>query len=210
MTPVNKPASLAGVVLAGGASLRMGRDKATMPIPAALLDSNDGSEAPITMVERVVSVVGERCQPVFVVAAPGQSLPELPARVLRDDVRGVGPLLAAGRGLRAAAEAGAKRAFLSAADMPLLSADMIDLLEARAIELDADVVLPWDGRDHYLAAVYRTELADQVDALVAAGERSMHALVDRVDAQRIVIPEARSLTNVNSDADLRTLLYAAR
>jgi molybdenum cofactor guanylyltransferase len=210
MTPVTEPASLAGVVLAGGASLRMGRDKATMPVPAALLDSNDGSEAPITMVERVVSVVGQRCQPVFVVAAPGQSLPDLPARVVRDDVRGVGPLLATGRGLRAAAEAGAKRAFLSAADMPLLTADVIDLLEARAIELDADVVLPWDGRDHYLAAVYRTELADQVDALVAAGERSMRALVDRVDAQRIVIPESRSLTNLNSDADLRTLLYAGR
>ena len=210
MTPVTEPASLAGVVLAGGASLRMGRDKATMPVPAALLDSNDRSEAPITMVERVVSVVGQRCQPVFVVAAPGQSLPDLPARVVRDDVRGVGPLLATGRGLRAAAEAGAKRAFLSAADMPLLTADVIDLLEARAIELDADVVLPWDGRDHYLAAVYRTELADQVDALVAAGERSMRALVDRVDAQRIVIPESRSLTNLNSDADLRTLLYAAR
>ena len=210
MTPATKPASLAGVVLAGGASLRMGRDKATMPVPAELLGSKDGSEAPITMVERVVSVVGQRCQPVFVVAAPGQSLPELPARVVRDDVRGVGPLLATGRGLRAAAEAGAKRAFLCAADMPLLSADMIDLLEARAIELDADVVLPWDGRDHYLAAVYRTELADEVDALVAAGERSMRALVDRVDAQRIVIPESRSLTNVNSDADLRTLLYAGR
>jgi molybdopterin-guanine dinucleotide biosynthesis protein A len=210
MTPVTEPASLAGVVLAGGASLRMGRDKATMPVPAALLDSNDGSEAPITMVERVVSVVGQRCQPVFVVAAPGQSLPELPARVVRDDVRGVGPLLATGRGLRAAAEAGAKRAFLCAADMPLLTADVIDLLEARATELDADVVLPWDGRDHYLAAVYRTELADQVDALVAAGERSMRALVDLVDAQRIVIPESRSLTNLNSDADLRTLLYAGR
>ena len=210
MTPVTEPASLAGVVLAGGASLRMGRDKATMPVPAALLDSNDRSEAPITMVERVVSVVGQRCQPVFVVAAPGQSLPDLPARVVRDDVRGVGPLLATGRGLRAAAEAGAKRPFLSAADMPLLTADVIDLLEARAIELDADVVLPWDGRDHYLAAVYRTELADQVDALVAAGERSMRALVDRVDAQRIVIPESRSLTNLNSDAELRTLLYAAR
>jgi molybdenum cofactor guanylyltransferase len=210
MTPVTKPASLAGVVLAGGASLRMGRDKATMPVPAALLGSKDGSEAPITMVERVVSVVGQRCQPVFVVAAPGQSLPELPARVVRDDARGVGPLLATGRGLRAAAEAGAKRAFLSAADMPLLTADVIDLLEARAIELDADVVLPWDGRDHYLAAVYRTELADEADALVAAGERSMRALVDRVDAQRIVIPESRSLTNVNSDADLRTLLYAGR
>jgi molybdopterin-guanine dinucleotide biosynthesis protein A len=35
-------------------------------------------------------------------------------------------------------------------------------------------------------------------------------LVDRVDAQRIVIPESRSLVNLNSEADLRTLLYAAR
>jgi molybdenum cofactor guanylyltransferase len=192
----------------------MGRDKATLPIPKPvspdLLGSKDGSEAPTTMVEQVVSVVGERCQPVFVVAAPGQALPKLQARVVRDDVRGLGPLLATARGLHAAAEAGAKRAFLCAADMPFLSADLIDLLEGRAVELDADVVLPWDGRDHYLAAVYRTELAAQVDALIAAGERNMRALVDRVDAQRIVIPESRWLTNVDSAADLRAPLRAGR
>ncbi|UQX12690.1 molybdenum cofactor guanylyltransferase [Candidatus Mycobacterium methanotrophicum] len=210
MTPTAEPASLAGVVLAGGASLRTGRDKAIMPVPAELLGSQDGAEPPITMVERVVSVVGERCQPVFVVAAPGQRLPSLPARVVRDDVRGLGPLLAAGRGLRTAAEAGAKRAFLCAADMPWLSADLIDLLDERAVELNADVVLPWDGRDHYLAAVYRTELAAQVDALIADGERNMRSLVDRVDAQRIVLPESRSLANVNSVADMRRLLRAGR
>ncbi len=181
-----------------------------MPVPAELLGSQDGAEPPITMVERVVSVVGERCQPVFVVAAPGQRLPSLPARVVRDDVRGLGPLLAAGRGLRTAAEAGAKRAFLCAADMPWLSADLIDLLDERAVELNADVVLPWDGRDHYLAAVYRTELAAQVDALIADGERNMRSLVDRVDAQRIVLPESRSLANVNSVADMRRLLRAGR
>jgi molybdopterin-guanine dinucleotide biosynthesis protein A len=33
-------------------------------------------------------------------------------------------------------------------------------------------------------------------------------LVDRVDAQRIVIPESRSLANVNSADDLRILLRA--
>jgi molybdopterin-guanine dinucleotide biosynthesis protein A len=187
----------------------MGRDKATMPVPAELLGSQDGS-APITMVERVVHVVGERCQPVFVVAAPGQRLPELAATVVRDDVRGLGPLLATGRGLRAAAAAGAKRAFLCATDMPLLTTDLIDLLEERAVETNADVVLPWDGRDHYLAAIYRTELAAQADALIAAGERNMRSLVDRVDAQRIVIPESRSLANVNSAADLRKLVRVGR
>jgi len=188
----------------------MGRDKATMPVPADLLDSDNNSGSATTMVERVVSIVAQRCEPVFVVAAPGQRLPDLPARVLRDDVRGVGPLLATGLGLRAAAEAGVKRAFLCATDMPLLTADVIDLLHERAIETDADVVLPWDGRDHYLAAVYRTELAAQVDVLIAEGQKNMRSLVDRVDTQRIVIPQSRSLANVNSADDLRTLLHAGR
>jgi molybdopterin-guanine dinucleotide biosynthesis protein A len=184
----------------------MGREKATQRVPADLL----GSKAPTTMVEHTVSVIGQRCQPVFVVAAPGQPLPELQARVVRDELRGLGPLLATGCGLHAAAEAGAKRAFLCAVDVPFLTADLIDVLMARAVEVDADVVLPWDGSDHYLAAVYRTDLAAQVDALVAAGERNMRALVDRVDAQRIVISDPRPPANVKSVTGLRSLLQAVR
>jgi molybdopterin-guanine dinucleotide biosynthesis protein A len=172
----------------------MGRDKATMTFP--------GPNGPTTMVEQVVSVVRERCSPVFVIAAPGQPLPELPAEVLRDEVRGVGPLLATGRGLRAAAEAGLELAFVCAVDMPFLSTDLIDQLADPAARLGVDVVLPWDGRDHYLAGVYRTALAERIRVLVAAGERSMRALVDAVDTQRIVLPEQRSLTNVNTAADL--------
>jgi len=169
----------------------MGRDKANAPY--------DGQ----TLVERMVSIVEPRCSPVFVIAAPGQPLPALQADVLRDEVRGVGPLLATGRGLRAAAEAGLELVFVCAVDMPLLSTDLIDELAAPAVRLGADVVLPWDGRDHYLAGIYRTALADQVDALVAAGKRSMRALVDTVDTQRLVMPQQRSLTNANTLADLR-------
>jgi molybdopterin-guanine dinucleotide biosynthesis protein A len=54
--------------------------------------------------------------------------------------------------------------------------------------------------------VYRTDLAERVDALVTAGERKMRALVDSVVVQRIVIADSRSLANVNSAADLRSLL----
>jgi molybdopterin-guanine dinucleotide biosynthesis protein A len=138
---------------------------------------------------------------VFVMAAPGQPLPAVEAQVLRDEVRGVGPLLATGRGLRAAAEAGLELAFVCAVDMPLLDADLIDELAGPAVRLGADVVLPWDGRDHYLAGIYRTSLADRVDALLAVGERSMRALVGRVDTQRIVMPEQSSLTNFNAPSD---------
>lgn len=194
VTGVTPPIPLAAVVLAGGASRRMGRDKATLPYEGK------------TLVEHMVSVVSPRCSPVFVIAAPGQPLPTLQADVLRDEVRGVGPLLATGRGLRAAADAGVKLAFVCAVDMPLLSTDLIDELAGPAVRLGADVVLPWDGRDHYLAGIYRTSLADRVDALVAAGERSMRALVDTVDTQRIVMPEQPSLTNVNTAADLTAVV----
>ena len=187
---------LAGVVLAGGESRRMGRDKATLPGP-------DGAA---TLSEHVVGIVGKRCEPVFVVAAPGQPLPKLQARIVRDEARGLGPLPAAGRGLRAAAEAGARFAFVCAVDMPLLTAELIDDLARLATETNAEVVLPWDGRSHYLAAVYRTDLAQRIDALVAAGERKMSALIDASDAQQIVLPDSRPLTNVNTDADLRAVL----
>nr|WP_275580466.1 molybdenum cofactor guanylyltransferase [Mycobacterium riyadhense] len=192
--------SLAGVVLAGGESRRMGHDKATMRVPGGTS----------TLVEHVVSVVGQRCEHVFVMAAPGQPLPALEVPVVRDEVRGLGPLPATGRGLRAAAEAGARFAFVCAVDMPFLTVDLIDELVRLAEETDAEVVLPWDGRTHYLAAVYRTDLAGRVDALVAAGERKMSALIDASDAQQIVVSDSRPLTNMNSAADLRVPVQPGR
>lgn len=168
----------------------MGRDKATLEFAGA------------TLVERAVATLSARCAPVFVVAAPGQPLPTLDAEVLRDDVRGVGPLLATARGLRAAAEAGVELGFVCAVDMPHLTVELIEELVGPAVRLGVDVVLPWDGRDHYLAGVYRTALAAHAEELVAAGERSMRALVNAVDTQRIVMAEQQALTNLNAPTDL--------
>lgn len=174
----------------------MGRDKATLPYPGPSAGSGRRG-APITMVEHVVGVLERRCEPVFVTAAQGQPLPELNARVIRDEMTGLGPLPAAARALRASWEAGAQWAFVSGVDTLLLDADLIDDLARRAAETAADVVLPWDGRDHFLAAVYRTDLADRADALVAAGERAMRALAGVSDTQRVVLPD--------TSADLRAL-----
>lgn len=202
----SEPARLAGIVLAGGESRRLGRDKANLPAPLVV---GAAAGAATTMVEHTVGVVGQRCRPLFVVAAPGQRLPALQAQVVRDEAHGVGPLSAVGQGLRAAGRAGAERAFISAVDLPFLDADLIDELATMAAQVDADVVLPWDGRDHFLAAVYRTALAERIDAMLAAGERAMQALVDSVDAQRIVVTDHR-LSNVNSADDPRSLTAAGR
>lgn len=165
----------------------MGRDKAGLRHPAT---------GDLTLVEHTVAVLRTRCDPVFVVASPGQRLPALSAEVLVDEIPDLGPLPATGRGLRAAALAGADRAFVSAVDMPYLSADVVDLVAGGS---GADLVLPWDGRDHYLSAVYRTALADRIEALVAAGSRSMRALTETVSVERVVFDRvaASALTNWN-------------
>ena len=112
---VTTPVPLAAVVLAGGASRRMGRDKATLPFEAATLRRAHG-------VDRAAAVfAGLRDRRAGTTAAHTSS-----ADVLRDDVRGVGPLLATARGLRAAADAGLELAFVCAVDMPLLDVDLID------------------------------------------------------------------------------------
>jgi molybdopterin-guanine dinucleotide biosynthesis protein A len=182
---------LAAIVLAGGRSRRMGRDKATMPHP---------SKPGITMVEHTVAVVAERCDPVFVMAAARQMLPDLGVVVMRDVTPGLGPLVATGRGLRAAAGAGRDRAFVAAVDMPGLAGELIELLADAG---DADVVLPWDGRDHYLAGIYRTALADRIDELVATRARSMRALTDSVATRRVELPPSSWLANLNRPIDLR-------
>ncbi|WP_046315109.1 molybdenum cofactor guanylyltransferase [Mycobacterium sp. UM_Kg1] len=185
---------LAGVVLAGGASRRMGRDKATLTVP--------GRFGGLTLVQHLVSVLAQRCDPVFVVAAQGQALPTVPARVLRDEVPGLGPLPAIGLGLRAAEREGASRAFVCAVDMPYLTTELIDLLAGAAA---ADIVLPRAGRDHYLAGVYRTGLAPTVQTLVAAGQRRVGALIDAVDVRRVVLADASPLVNLNSPDDIAGL-----
>ena len=83
--------------------------------------------------------------------------------------------------------------------MPQMTPELIDELVEH---VGADVVLPWDGRDHYLAGLYRTALAARIDELILAGERSMRALADTVNTQRIVMPESPALANVNTAAQL--------
>ncbi len=198
---VAQAGALAGIALAGGESRRMGRDKAMLRIPGSA-----GASSAATMVEHVIGVLHQRCKPIFVMAAQGQPIPALDSvRVMRDELRGLGPLSATARALRAAGAAEARLAFVCAVDMPFLTVELIDDLVRRAVETNAEVVLPWDGQDHFLAAVYRTDLADRADALVAAGKRAMRDLVDVSDTQRIVISESRPLTNVNTEAELRAL-----
>ena len=99
-----------GIVLCGGRSSRMGTPKAWLPF---------GDEF---MLQRVVRIVSEAVNPVVVVVALGQDVPELPAgvRIVRDEQEGLGPLAGLAAGL-AALGGEVEAAYLSSCDVPFLA-----------------------------------------------------------------------------------------
>jgi molybdopterin-guanine dinucleotide biosynthesis protein A len=46
-------------------------------------------------------------------------------------------------------------------------------------------------------------LAERIDVLVAAGQRSMRCLIATVVTRRVVLPPGPALTNVNAPSDMR-------
>ena len=196
--------STGGIVLAGGGSRRMGQPKAMLPF------------GPERMLQRVVRLLREAVDPVVVVAAAGQDLPELPTAVLlaRDRRPNRGPLEGIAAGLRALGER-VEAVYVTGCDVPLLVPGFV----RRVIELGAgcDVaVANVDGHDEPLAAVYRVGVLPEVEKLLACDCLRSALLFDRVPTRRIpgeqlldVDPMLDSVANVNTPEDYRATLARA-
>jgi molybdopterin-guanine dinucleotide biosynthesis protein A len=194
----------AGIVLCGGKSTRMGVPKATLPF------------GPETMLQRVVRLLSTVVSPVVVVAAPGQSLPELPetVAVTRDERGERGPLEGLRAGLKALPNS-VDMAYVTSCDVPLLVPAFVE----RMIELlgDHDIaVMEVDGFPHPLSAVYRRDTLPQVEALLAKDRLRPVFLFDAVRTRRVlpeemvsVDPELCTLRNLNTREDYLAALAEA-
>jgi molybdopterin-guanine dinucleotide biosynthesis protein A len=192
---------VAGIVLCGGQSSRMGRPKAWLPIGGEL------------MLPRVVRLLRKTVAPIVVVGAPGQDIPPLPdqVEVVRDEERGRGPLQGLAAGL-AALTGWADAAYLSSCDVPFLRPAfvrrLVDLLGQNAI------CVPRVGEHHHpLAAVYRVEVLPVARRLLGENRLRPFFLFEAtatrvVEAGELadVDPEFASLRNLNTPEDYAAAL----
>jgi molybdopterin-guanine dinucleotide biosynthesis protein A len=195
---------ITGVVLAGGRSRRMGRDKALVRL---------GGQA---LVERLSGMLAQVCEGGVIVAAGDSealaalSLPE-GTGVLADAVAHQGPL----GGLATALSATRTEwAFVAGVDMPFVRPEVVRALwtELAAAKNPAhvDVVMPVGEKGpEPLLALYRRECLGALRDTLAAGERRVTGLHARlcvrevpVEALRAADPELVSLVNVNTAEDL--------
>jgi molybdopterin-guanine dinucleotide biosynthesis protein A len=198
-------ATTAAIVLAGGRSTRMGREKATL--------AWHGS----TLLRRAVGIVA-RCVdgPVIVVRAAGQALPPLPPGVeLATDAREArGPLQGIAAGLSALAGR-AEIVFVTGVDAPLLHPALIAHVIA-ALQPGDDVALPHArGFPHPLAAAYRAAtMAPLIAEQLAHDRLGTRPLFERCRVRRLdeaalladpsiaaLDPQLHSLDNLNEPAE---------
>lgn len=160
-------ADCTAVVLAGGASRRMGRDKATLPL------------AGTTLLQGIIDVVA----PLFArcVVSVGEPRADLPWPQVCDARAGQGPLA----GLCAAlAQVDTPWIFALATDMPFVAPALVALLAARRPGVDA-VVARVHGHPQPLAAFYSQRCLAPFAALLDGPpgdgrRRSLRAALERI------------------------------
>jgi molybdopterin-guanine dinucleotide biosynthesis protein A len=178
-----------GVLLTGGASRRLGADKATVVVNGERLADHGA---------RVLSGV---CASVVEV---GPGVTGLPA--CREDPVGAGPLAALVAGAAALGARAADGVVLLACDLPGVDEPLVRLLTGWAGR--GTVVPVAGGEPQTVCARYGRAALDEAVAALASGERSLRGLLARADhdlvsefAWRAVAP-AGAFADVDTPADL--------
>ncbi|MEZ4756372.1 MAG: molybdenum cofactor guanylyltransferase [Flavobacteriales bacterium] len=152
MQPWNKrDEGWTGVVLAGGQSSRMGRDKALMPY--------DGR----TLLDRALDSLEPHVQELLVIGDPGK-YGHVGPFVVADDIPGVGPLGGIVTAMRYASH---DRLLVLACDMPHVTAALFAFLK-QGLGEDRNAFVPsCDGHIEPLAAAYHRRCRPRFEAQIA-------------------------------------------
>lgn len=187
----NKIEGVTGVILAGGTSSRMGRNKALMDV--------DG-EPIITREYRTLAALFHE---VIIVTNTPDEYDFLPCRKAADIYPGAGSIAGLHAGLAASKT---ERIFVVACDMPFISPDLIRLLcDAGDSSIDALVPLNCEGLREPLHAVYHRSILTKLKDAIGNGDKSILHLLDKVrtmllhaDKFSLIAGALESFRNVNN------------
>jgi molybdopterin-guanine dinucleotide biosynthesis protein A len=192
---------VSGVILAGGESRRLGRNKALLRI---------GGQ---TLIERVLESIAPIAAEVIVVVASPEQAAALPLpsekRVVSDRYPGCGSLGGIYTGLSASRE---PWVLLVACDMPFLNPTLLRRLMAMRRGVDA-VVPRLEGQPEPLHALYSKTCLGPMERMLQAGQLKIAPLFEAVRVRYVdegtidrIDPDHRSFFNVNSPADVEEAL----
>lgn len=182
--------TFSGVVLAGGASRRMGRDKALLEVGGRPL-----------VLAAVDALAAAGATEVFVVGGDAPALTALGLVVVADDHPGEGPL---GGLVTALGVVGCDRLVLLSCD---LLAPSPDAVRAVVGALDDVPGAMWaapvtEGRRQFLHGAYRAQARGHWAAAFAAGERSLRRPAEELPGILVTEVDPAALADADEPGDL--------
>ena len=189
---------IAGVVLAGGLSRRMGRDKSLLRLR--------GLSGP-TLLEQGLSVLRPLCAPVWVSCRAGQSCAG--QSCVHDILPVSGPICGVHAALMRARSEGVPAVLALSCDMPFMRTDVLRRLTAAFAAAPRQALMTAfmapNGWTESLAAIYRVEAAPFLEAAAAQGRLKMREAVP-LSLQHFVRygeADAAFFFNVNTPQEFR-------
>ena len=150
--------NVGGFILAGGASSRMGRDKAVIEL--------DGEPLVVRAARLLQPIVGPPT-----IIGPAERFAPFGLHVIADDQPGFGPLGGIATALRAATH---PWNLIIGCDLPFLTQGWLESLIRQALGSQADVVLPLSAQGaEPLCAMYHKKAESQISAALAQGIRKI-------------------------------------
>lgn len=180
--------TIAGIILCGGHSQRMGQDKASLQL---------GDQ---TFLQHISGTLRPICKPVVLVGRADQrQMFSSEDEFVTDLVPDAGPLAGLVTGLDKVRQR-ADLALVVACDTPLIQSALVRFLVSCIG--DSDAAIPWDGEHLYgLTAVYRTGAADLLRKMLDRGQRKIQNIAQAIRIKKISLDEIRQ-----ADPNLDSLL----
>jgi molybdenum cofactor guanylyltransferase len=189
----------AAIILSGGRSKRMGKNKALLPLPG---------NPSLTFVGHLSSILTSFCPEVIIVArdesnAANFALPGV--HVVTDEVPDYGPLMGLYSGLNAMR---AQRALVIAVDMPFVRPELVSFLLSQPPS-DSLLVPLVNTVPQVLLAVYPRAILPSIEDRLQQGRHDLRCLLEVVPVQyveetqlRRIDPQLRSFVNINTPEEL--------
>ena len=182
---------ITAVILAGGKSSRMKRDK-------ALLDFPEGK-----LIERIYGQLSPLFDEIIISVSKKNAKLFQNYKIVIDDIEDQGPLRGILSGLKASSN---EAVFFIATDIPDVNLELLQ--EIIVFSKDFEIIVPKTSEKHYepLFAIYNKNVIQKIEKLLNSGIRKIIELYPLCNTKFVITENKNKLTNINTPEEYEQFL----
>lgn len=181
--------NITGIILAGGKSSRMGRNKAFIEINGEI------------SIRTLHNLIKPCCSEVIISANFSDPYQFLHERIIADEIPDIGPI---GGIISCLKKSYSRKNLVIACDMPMVPFSLVQLLISH--QNSAEFVVPANGTDviEPLCAVYDKSVIPALSEMISKGDYKMQNLINHCKTALIQVHNGNNIfLNLNTPEDLR-------